>query len=111
MPVLGLANSVTVPIATVAADYTLALADAGSTLKVTSASAQVTTIPPNSSVAFDIGTEIAVMQYGAGQVTINAGAGVTLRSPTGARSARQYGTAFLLKIGTDEWVVAGDTAL
>jgi hypothetical protein len=38
------------------------------------------TIPPNSSVAYGIGTQINIMQLGAGQVTITAGAGVTLNS-------------------------------
>ena len=67
------------------------------------------TVPPNSSVAYDIGAVIEVCQIGAGQVTLVAGAGVTLRTPTGTLTTRaQYSTVSIRKRGTDEWVVAGD---
>jgi len=73
------------------------------------ATANNLTVPPNSSVAFAVGTVIEVLQYGAGQTTIVAGAGVTLRSP-GAKLkiAAQYGGASLRKITTDEWAVEGN---
>ena len=41
------------------------------------------TVPLNSSVAFPTGTEIIISQYGAGQTTIVATGGVTLRSKSG----------------------------
>lgn len=93
---------------TQASSYTLVLADAGTAIESTSASAVNHTVPPNSSVAFPVGTVIELCQYGAGQITVVAGAGVTLRNPSSLTSRAQYSTISLRKRGTDEWVVAGD---
>jgi hypothetical protein len=60
--------------------YTAVLADDGKLVTCDNAAAIALTIPPNSTAAFGIGTQINIMQLGAGQVTITAGAGVTLRS-------------------------------
>jgi hypothetical protein len=63
----------------------------------------------NSSVAFPIGTQILVYQSGAGQTTLVATSGVTIRSQgTKLKIQGQYGIAGLLKIGTDEWVAYGN---
>jgi hypothetical protein len=87
--------------------YTLVLADAGKVVEMTNSSANTLTIPPNSSVAFPVGTIIEVYQGGAGQTTIAAGSGVTLRAPDGAKLAKQYASASLRKRATNEWVLAG----
>lgn len=92
------------------ASYTLVANDAGKVVEMNVASANTLTIPPNSSVAFPIGTIIEVYQVGAGQCTVTAGSGVTLRAPGGAKTAAQYASASLRKRGTDEWVLAGSTA-
>jgi hypothetical protein len=60
--------------------YTTVLADDGKLVTCDNASPIALTIPPASSVAYGIGTQINIMQLGAGQVTITAGAGVTLNS-------------------------------
>lgn len=89
--------------------YTLALSDAGNCIELSNAGAITLTIPPNSSVAFPVGTVIEINQMGAGQVTITPGSGVTLRSRGAAlKIAGQYGVAGLRKRATDEWVVTGD---
>lgn len=88
--------------------YTLVLADTGTLIEQTSASASNLTVPPNSSVAFAIGAVIDGMQYGAGQVTIVAGAGVTIRSASSLTTRAQYSVFSLRKRGTDEWVLSGD---
>ena len=63
----------------------------------------------NSSVAFPIGTEIQVLQLGAGQTTIVATSGVTTRSKSGQlKIANQYTGVTLVKVGTDEWYVIGN---
>ena len=100
-----------VTITSQAADYTLALADAGKHVEGTKATAQIITIPPASTVAFPVGTTINVRQMGAGQITLTPGAGVTLRSPRGAKTAVQYATATLVNRAADEWVVSGDVAV
>lgn len=92
-----------------AASYTLVLPDRGKLVEMNVAIANNLTVPPNSSVAFAIGTQILITQYAAGQTTVVAGTGVTIRSVTGALSlAGQYSAATLLKIGTDEWYLFGD---
>lgn len=90
--------------------YTLALTDRGKVVEFTNAGAVALTVPTNASVAFPIGTIIGLLQYGAGQVTIS-GAGVTLRSASGFKTAAQYSTVWLRKRATDEWVVTGDSVL
>ena len=91
--------------------YTAVLGDDGKLVTCDNASAIALTIPPNSSVAFGIGTQINVMQLGAGQVTITAGAGVTLRSAgTRLKTNGQYAVATCCKIATDTWVVIGNLA-
>src|SRR5215216_1125627 len=64
------------------AAYTLVLADAGKAVETTSAAAVEVTVPPNASVAFPVGAALAVTQVGAGALTVAAGAGVTLRTPS-----------------------------
>lgn len=91
--------------------YTLVLADATKAVEIDSGSAANVTIPPNSSVAFPIGTIIEITQLGSGTVTLVAGAGVTLRSRGGVLSlAGQNAVASIRKRATDDWVVAGDLA-
>lgn len=91
--------------------YTAVLGDDGDLVTCDNASSITFTIPPNSSVAFGIGTQINIMQLGAGQVTITAGAGVTLRSAgSKLKTKEQYAVATCCKIATDTWVVIGNLA-
>jgi hypothetical protein len=90
--------------------YTLVLTDAHKLVTLSNASAISLTVPTNASVAFDIGDQVNLLQLGAGQVTVG-GAGVTLRSQGSKLKLNgQYSTATLVKIGTDEWVLLGNTA-
>lgn len=90
--------------------YTLQLSDRGQFLVPTSSSAVAITIPPNSSVAFALDTEIEICRGGAGEVTIVAGAGVTiLSSGNRLRIAEQHGAVVLKKRGTDTWRLIGGT--
>ena len=90
-------------------NYTAQLADAGALVEMNSASAQNFTVPPNSSVAYSIGSILAFAQAGAGAVTAVAGAGVTLK-PSAIVSSRQDGIVFLIKVATDTWRATGDYA-
>jgi len=88
--------------------YTFALSDgsgAGGFPLVTAsnASAQTYTVPPNSSVAFPVGTQIDLVQQGAGAVTIAPGSGVTVNAANGLTLPSQYSSASLIKTGTDTW--------
>ena len=89
--------------------YTTVLADDGKLITADNASPIALTIPPASSVAYGIGTQINIMQLGAGQVTITAGAGVTLNSAgSKLKTSAQYAVATCAKIASDTWVVVGN---
>lgn len=91
--------------------YTLVLADAGKVVERSNASANTLTVPPNSSVAFPVGTVISWSQEGAGLTTIVQGSGVTITSRGGLlASAGQYAEGTLRKRATDSWRLTGDIA-
>lgn len=93
------------------ASYTLVLSDADKIVEMNNASANNLTVPLNSSVAFSVGTQILLAQYGAGQTTIVATSAVTIRSNGGKLKLNaQYSGATLIKIATDEWYLFGDIA-
>jgi hypothetical protein len=89
--------------------YTTVLADDGKLVTCDNAASIALTIPPNSSVAYGVGTQINIAQLGAGTVTITAGAGVTLNS-AGAKlkTDAQYAVATCVKTDTDTWFVVGN---
>lgn len=94
--------------------YTFVLAD-GSVVtpvlvELANASPITATIPPNSSVAFPVGTVLLIGQAGAGQVTIAAGVGVTIRTPNGAKTAQQWSQAAATQRAANDWIISGDTS-
>ena len=90
------------------AHYTLVIGDAHSMVRISSASARNCTIPPNSSVAFAIGTEILIYRNNTGSVTLVAGSGVTLIQKSALTISARYGVARIVKVATDGWVCYGD---
>lgn len=88
--------------------YTLALTDAGTLVTCASVGAISVTVPAAASIDFPIGTQILVAQYGAGQVTIVADTGVTIRTSETLKLRKQYAQAALVKIGADEWLIEGN---
>ncbi len=94
--------------------YTFVLGDAGDIVTSSNAATVVMTIPPNSSVAFPIGSSLTVISIGAGLTNFAQGAGVTITS-TGATASdpiirSQYSSATAIKTATDSWSVVGDIA-
>lgn len=93
------------------ASYTLVLADAGKLVEVSNASANNLTVPLNSSVAFPVGSQIHILQTGAGQTTIVATGGVTINSEGAKLKLKgQWAIATLVKRATDTWVAFGNLA-
>lgn len=93
------------------ASYTLVLSDADKLVEMNVGSANNLTVPLNSSVAFSTGTQILLAQYGAGQTTVVATSGVTIRSNGGKLKLNaQYSGATLVKIAENEWYLFGDIA-
>lgn len=89
--------------------YTFALTDAGKICEFSNSSAVTVTVPPNSTVALPVGSQIEVTQTGAGKVTLAQGSGVTITSLAGYKSiAGQYASATLYKRATDTWQLSGN---
>lgn len=89
--------------------YTLALSDAYKIVEMNVASGNTLTIPTSSSVAFPTGTQITIIQTGAGQTTIAGTSGVTVNAKDGnLKIAGQWGSATLIKRATDTWVAIGN---
>lgn len=89
------------------ASYQLVAADVGLMVKTNVAGANTVTVPPSATVSWRVGTVVQVMQYGAGQTTIAAGAGVSIVSPNGLKIAARYGVVSLTYLGADEWAAEG----
>lgn len=90
------------------ASYTLVLADKNKIVEMSVATANTLTVPPNSSVAYAVGSQINILQTGAGQTTVTAGAGVTINAAPGLKMRTQWSYATLVKRATDTWVLVGD---
>lgn len=89
-------------------NYTLVLGDAEDLIRVGSAGNMDVTIPPNSSVAFPIGTHIDFWLEGANTVTFVPDTGVTIQSEGGLLNiATQYTAASLIKLATNTWALIG----
>lgn len=89
--------------------YTLVLGDAGKLVEMSNASALTLTVPANASVAFPIGTNITILQTGAGQVTLSpVSVDVTINGTPGLKLRAQWSSATLIKRGTNSWVAIGD---
>jgi len=101
-PVINLTTSAQI------ASYTLVFGDTSDLVEMSNASANNLTVPLNSSVAFPVGTQIHVLQTGAGQTTIVATAGVTINSATGLKLRAQWSSATLIKRAENTWVAVGD---
>ena len=110
MQVDGAVTSVTALTDVTSTSYTFVAGDQSNTVSFNNASAMTGLIPPNSSVPFPIGTEIALFQKGAGQVHITTGSNaVTINAADAETKTRvQYSSAMCLKTGTDGWLVVGD---
>lgn len=90
-------------------DYTLALTDKDKLLELSNSGAQNITVPPNSSVAFPIGTQILFANFGSGLWSFVAGSGVTILSDGGKlKIASQYSLVTLIKRSTNTWYLSGN---
>ena len=90
------------------ASYTLVLGDKNKIVEMNVASGNNLTVPPNSSVAYPVGTQINILQVGAGQTTVVQGAGVTVNAAPGLKLRTQWSYATLIKRAENTWVLVGD---
>jgi len=105
------AGSVVAPLAINAqtgTTYTFVAGDASKLVTASNGSAQTYTVPPNSGVAFDVGTAITVIGIGAGKVTLAQGSGVTINSKDSEKAIDgQHASVTLIKTATDTWQLIG----
>ena len=95
------------PINSTTAVRTLGFDDANAGVVLRGATDRNFTVPPNSTTAFKIGTEIVLACPESGRIVLVAGGGVTIHHPDNLDTVRAGGTAVLWKIATDEWMFAG----
>ncbi len=89
--------------------YTLVLTDASKLITSSNAANQTITVPPNSSVAFPIWTQIDLIQIWAGKVTLAQWSWVTISSKWWNKSTNwQYVWVSLIKVWTDLWYLVWD---
>lgn len=91
-------------------NHTIERGDAGEIIRMNSASNLTVTVPTNTNVPFPIGTQVVIVRQGLGEVTIaSQDVSVVLRSDTDRKKiAKQYTSAALIKIGTNEWLLIGN---
>ena len=70
-----------------------------------STSATAVTVTINS--VFEEGSQLTIYQFGAGQVTVAGGTGVTIKTPTNLTINEQYGTVTLIHYLDNDWIIAG----
>ena len=90
--------------------YTFVIGDRLKVVTLNNSGAITLTVPPNSSVAFAVGTSIDIIQLGSGQVTVAGGSGVTVNSTPTLKLRAQYSVGSCLKIATNQWIFMGDLA-
>ena len=100
-----------IPQVALTADDTIALEDSGKHFHSNTAGNITLTIPTNATVAFPVGTAISIVEEAAGNILVNAAAGVNLylagNSTAANRVLGTYGMATLMKVGTDTWFING----
>jgi hypothetical protein len=102
--VAGLATSLEVENVQ-SSSYTCVLADAGKIVTMDNTSSATITIPPNSSVAYPVGTVISIARINSGSVALTAGGGVTLTGNTASGAMYASEQLYCRKRSTDTWFV------
>lgn len=99
------------PVVGIDANRTFGLTDSGKMIRLTGTTARTWTIPPNSSVAFPIGTVIVLRTASTGTVAVARGASVALRSNGSSTDADKtipaYTKAVLTQEAANVWTIDG----
>lgn len=91
-------------------DYALVLDDAENMVALNKATAVVLTVPKNADVAYPTGTQVHVIQLGAGQASIVGDTGVTVLTRSSLNLRDQYSVVRLTKLDSNLWAVDGSLA-
>jgi hypothetical protein len=90
-----------------AGTYTLQSADTNSLVEF---SVATTITVPTDATSIPVGSTIAILQTGTGQLTV-VGPSVTLNYTPGNKTRAQWSQAVLTKRASDTWVLNGDLTL
>lgn len=94
--------------------YTFVITDKSNLVVASNSSPQVYSIPTNALASFSIGSQLNLVQYGTGQVTLDAlDSGTTTIVSSAVISNQpktrvQYSSMTCIKMDTDTWLVIGD---
>lgn len=91
--------------------YTLILTDDGTIIEKLDSAGVTVTIPADSSVNFPVGTQIILIQTGAGQTNISGSVGVIVNGTPGTKLRTQFSSAVCLKRAANSWILLGDLAV
>lgn len=87
---------------------TLAVSDSNNIIIFTAAGACTCTVPDDTS-GHRLGTQVIVIQKGAGRITFGGAAGVTVNANSNRlKTIGQWSGAVLIKIGNNTWFLGGD---
>jgi hypothetical protein len=89
--------------------FTFDFTQRGCVVPYNSGSAGTGTIPPNSSVAYDVGTVLQFGQMGVGAASFVAGAGVTFLTPHSLTTFGQGSIITAWQQAANIWWISGDT--
>jgi hypothetical protein len=96
------------------ATYTFIISDRGKLITANSSSSQTFSIPTDATTNFPIGTQINIVQYGSGQITIQADTPATTTIVSSAaisdapKTRVQYSSVTCIKTTTNFWLAIGD---
>lgn len=105
-----LIGGVSQQVTTQTANFTLALADAGSYVRVNKAIDAVVTVPADATTNFPVGSIVTFEQVGVGAAVLTAAVDVTINT-LGAKSSTTKGVssvASIVKVAANTWVAYGD---
>lgn len=88
--------------------YTLAKSDVNDLLMFTNVSAITITVPTDATAGWVVGERVDILQKGAGQITVNGSAGVSILTSGLAKTRELYSAATLVYLGSNEWLMQGD---
>ena len=88
------------------ANYTLALADAGDLVTMSSTGATTIEVPADATANFPVNTIIYIANINTGAVTIAGASGVTVNAQGSLRVLNgQWSTALLMKTAANTWLL------
>jgi hypothetical protein len=92
-------------------EYELVTGDQDKVKTTTNGSPVTITVPTHANAPFELGAMVYFYQEGAGEVTLEGDAGVTVRSRPGLLSGGQYALFFIWKEADNLWVASGDLSI